>query len=143
MSDRHRQLTKIAQQFSLDIIYAFGSHAKEALAFLKGEVKHISFPPRSDLDIGVKPAKGKKLDVHQKVELALLFEDLFSAPRVDLIVIPEVDPFLVLDIIRGEVLYCSDRDEEARFELFVLRKAGDLAYYKKERIRTIIKEGGR
>jgi len=140
MSDRHRQLTKIAQQFSLDIIYAFGSHAKEALAFLKGEVKHISFPPRSDLDIGVKPAKGKKLDVHQKVELALLFEDLFSAPRVDLIVIPEVDPFIAANVIRGERIYAKDDNLADEYDLYILRRAGDIAPIERERIELIFGE---
>jgi len=140
MSDRHRQLTKIAQQFSLDIIYAFGSHAKEALAFLRGEIKEIPFPPRSDLDIGVKPSKRAKLDVHQKVELAITLEDLFSAPRVDLIVIPEVDPFIAANVIRGERIYVKDENLADEYDLYILRRAGDIAPIERERIALIFGE---
>ena len=140
MNDIQRQIAKIAEQFSLDIIYAFGSHGKEALALLKGEVKQISFPPGSDLDIGVKPAKGKNLDVHQKVQLALLFEDLFSAPRVDLIVIPEVDPFIAANVIRGERIYAKDHHLADEYDLYILRRAGDIAPIERERIAMIFGE---
>jgi hypothetical protein len=77
------------------------------------------------------------------VELTLALEDLFGVGRVDLVVLPEAGAFLALDIIRGEILYCRDFDQQAEDELYVLRRAGDLSYFQRERIRTVLNEGGR
>ena len=135
--DRRTNLEHIAQRFSLDVIYAFGSHGKDATAWVEGEIDTISFEPVSDLDIGIKPTRGVRLDIRSKVELSLLLEDLFSAPRVDLVVIPEVDPFLAANIIRGERLYARDEHLACEYELYILRKAGDTAPIERERIALI------
>jgi hypothetical protein len=79
--------------------------------------------------------------VDEKVLLALALEELFDVARVDLVVIPEVDPFLAVDIIRGELLYCRNLDEQAEHELYVLRRAADLACYEQERRRLILSGG--
>jgi uncharacterized protein len=68
---------------------------------------------------------------------------LFGAARVDLVVLPEADAFLALDVIRGELIYCRDFDQQAEDELYILRKAGDLAYFEKERRKLILTGGGR
>jgi hypothetical protein len=52
------------------------------------------------------------------VRLANELEDLFEVSRVDLVMLPEADSFMALDIIRGEVLYCTDADEQAEYELY-------------------------
>lgn len=62
---------------------------------------------------------------------------------MDLVILQETDPFLAVEIIRGELLYTEDPDKEARYELYVLRRAGDLLPFKKERIRMIMEEGAR
>ncbi len=56
-------------------------------------------------------------------------------------VLAEADPFLSLEIIRGELLYTNDPDRQARHELYILRRAGDLMPFKKERMRMIMEEG--
>ena len=50
------QVKDIASQYGLQIIYAFGSRAKEGLDMVEGRIEEISSRP-SDLDIGVKPEK--------------------------------------------------------------------------------------
>jgi len=50
---------------------------------------------------------------------------------------------IALDIIRGEILYTNDPDRQARYELFVLRRAADLLPFKKQRTRMILEEGAR
>ena len=70
-------------------------------------------------------------------------EDLFDVERVDLVLLPEADPFLALDIIRGELLYTRDPNQQARYELYVLRRAGDLLPFQKIRTRMILEEGAR
>jgi uncharacterized protein len=77
------------------------------------------------------------------VHLALEIEDLLEVSCVDLVILQEADPFLSVEIIRGELLYAEDLDRQARYELYLLRRAGDLFPFKKERIRMILEEGAR
>ena len=137
-----RRLKKIAKQFQIADIYVFGSRAKEIASRIRGD--HWKDKPLdADVDIGIYPPRGVVWSPGDLVDITLELEDLFGAPRVDLVVLPEAEAFLALEIIKGEIIYCEDPDEQARYELFVLRRAGDLLPYKKERIRMIIEEGAR
>lgn len=123
-------------------MYVFGSRAGDILAMREGlspERRH----PASDLDIAVEPVSGHGLSLKEKTLLAMALEDLFGIPRVDLVVLCEADPFLALEIIRGELLYCTDEDVQAEHELEILRRAGDLLPFKEERIRMVLEEGAR
>ncbi|MEW6746458.1 MAG: nucleotidyltransferase domain-containing protein [Planctomycetota bacterium] len=84
----------------MQLIYAFGSRAGETLALVDGRITRLSEGP-SDVDIGVKPRR--PLTVERKVEIGILFEDLFEVPRVDLVVVSEVSVFLALQIVTGEL----------------------------------------
>ncbi len=140
MTERKQRLSQIAEKFGLDIIYAFGSHAQEVAEWLKRERSALSISPLSDVDIGVKPSSGRQLSVKEKVRLGMALEDLFSANRVDLVVITEVDPFLAANVIRGERIYCKDEYEADEYDLYILRRAGDLAPLERERISLIMGE---
>jgi hypothetical protein len=72
------------------------------------------------------------------MKLIIALEDLLRVSKVDLIVLPEASPFLCLDVIDGELLYTSDPDETANYELYVLRRAGDLAFYERQKRMQII-----
>jgi predicted nucleotidyltransferase len=129
------QIKDIASQYGLQIIYAFGSRAKEALDMVEGRIEQVS-PKPSDLDIGVKPEK--PLTVEEKVKIAILFEDLFDVSRVDLIVLPEAPVFLALEIVTGEVLYRQDSTYEAEYQLYIMRVAADLLPYEQLKQRMIM-----
>jgi predicted nucleotidyltransferase len=135
-------LKKLCQTYGVHDIYAFGSRAGEMLAWIRGDSIQSAHPD-SDVDIGILPLSSAKCDAERKVSFSMELEDFFTVSQVDLVLLPEAEPFLALDIIRGELLYTVDRDEQARYELFVLRRAGDLLPFKKERIRMILEEGGR
>jgi predicted nucleotidyltransferase len=130
-------LQMLAGQYDLVAIYAFGSRAPEIAARLAGETVEPEYP-RSDLDIGVLPLPDRRLQVDEKVHLAIAIEDIFDVPRVDLVVLPETPTFLALEVVRGELLYAMDSHAEAEFQLYVLRKAGDLAAWELERRRMIL-----
>ncbi|MCX5811370.1 MAG: nucleotidyltransferase domain-containing protein [Proteobacteria bacterium] len=128
---------RLAQTFGLVDIYVFGSRAQEiATAVRKGVVLKLTQSP--DVDIGVRPIQGVKLSPRNIVNLTIELEDLFDVNRVDLVVLPGCDPFLALNIIRGELLYTRDTVDQSRYELFVLRRAGDLHPFKKARIEMIL-----
>ncbi len=130
-------LEDISRFYSLTAIYVFGSQAVEAVSFLQGDAG-ASLNPEADLDIGIQPLKDVRLTAQDRVAITQALEELFKARRVDLVVLPEATPFLALDIIKGELIYCDDPDRQAEDELYVLRRAGDLAYYEKKRRQQII-----
>ena len=138
MNKLKEQIRDIAHQYGLQIIYAFGSRAKEALDLVEGRIDHFSSKP-SDLDIGVKPEK--PLTVEEKVKIAILFEDLFDMSRVDLIVLPEAPVFLVLEIVTGEILYMQDSTYEAEYQLYIMRMAADLLPYERMKEEMIMGTG--
>jgi predicted nucleotidyltransferase len=138
MKERRKILNKIAERFELSLIYAFGSKANEVLEWLEYEKFELSISSSSDVDIGVKPYPGKKLSVRKKVYLAMALEDFFAVRKVDLVVIPEVDPFLAANIVRGERIYCRTEYEADEYDLYVLRRAGDLAPLEKERMALVL-----
>ena len=135
MKKIEEQIKVIASQYGLQIIYAFGSRAKEALDMVEGRTERVSSKP-SDLDIGVKPEK--PLTVEEKVKIAILFEDLFNVSRVDLIVLPEAPVCLALAIVTGEVLYRQDSTYEAEYQLYIMRMAADLLPYEQMKQRMIM-----
>lgn len=140
MTERKQRLSQIAKKIGLDIIYAFGSRAQEVAESLKRERSALSISPLSDVDIGVRPSSGRQLSVKEKVHLGMALEDLFSVNRVDLVVITKVDPFLAANIIRGERIYCKDEYEADEYDLYILRRAGDLVPLERERISLIMEK---
>jgi len=129
------KIAQMAAKYGLQVIYAFGSRAKEALEAVEGRREGLSSSP-SDLDIGVK-AEGP-LTVEEKVEIAIFFEDLFDLPRVDVVVLPEAPVSLAVEIVLGEILYASDSTYEAEYQLHIMRMAADLLPYERAKQEMIL-----
>ena len=142
MTDLPGGLKSLAHQYNLSEFYAFGSRAHEIAARVRGQAAAASHPD-SDVDIGVRPRRGTRLTARDRVRLMVDLEDLFEANRVDLVVLPEASAFLALEVIQGEILYCEDEEEQAEVELYILRRAGDLAPFERERREMILGGGGR
>ena len=132
-----QQLGDLCKRFNVDILYAFGSRAAEAKASVRNNVA-LDRSLKSDLDIAVKSRADVRLSLGDKVNFTQRLEDIFDIARIDLIDLRQADTFLALDIVKGEVLYSRDDDVEAEYELFVLRRAGDLAHYARGRWNQIL-----
>lgn len=139
MNMRKEQLVAICEQYQIQIMYAFGSRAKQMMAWLHEKLESLPVG-ESDGDVGVKPAG--LLTVRQKVMLTQALEALFGLPRIDLIVLPEADPFLAANVIRGERLFADDEHLADEYDLYILRRAGDLAPLERERQALILREEG-
>lgn len=108
--DYKAKLASLADEFNVQVIYAFGSRAKEIFHLVHQKKQHPA-AAKSDLDIGIKSEK--PLTVQEKVKIAIFFEDLFDVPKVDIVEIPEAPITLALEIVQGELLYACDEDFEA------------------------------
>lgn len=82
--------------------------------------------------------EGSRPEPRERVRLMAALEDLFGVGRVDLVVLPESSAFLALDIIRGELVFDRNPDRTAAFELYVMRRAGDLIPYQRERMDRVL-----
>lgn len=130
-------IQSICRDYRVDALYVFGSRTKEFANYAHGKGA-IEKKSRADVDVGVIPARGHRLTARDRVRLVIDLEDLFGACRVDLVILPEASTFLALDVIEGELLYSADPDRTAGYELYVLRKAGDLAYFERQRRSQIL-----
>jgi predicted nucleotidyltransferase len=99
-------------------VYVFGSRAA-------GEAR-----ADSDLDLGVLYTTPQSLATTLRLE-----EELEQAVgmKVDLVDAGRAGAFLALDIVRGERVFCREPIEADRFELYVLRRAGDLLPFERQR----------
>ncbi len=137
MSDRqalHRAVSQLCQRLGVAELYVFGSRAGEITAHIRDEpfVRQEELSG-SDVDVGVRPLDGTFLHTDALVDLATGLERCLNVDRVDVVLLPTASPFLALDVIRGELLYCADPDAQAEYELYVLRRAGDLAAFQRLR----------
>ena len=132
-------LQDICKAYHITTMYAFGSRCKEIKAYLDGKaIKRKA--PTSDADIGIVTSERSHLSVRDKARLMTELEDRLGVGRVDLVILTEADPFLAANIVRGERLYCADDYAADEYELYVLRRAGDLAPLERERLRLIFGE---
>jgi predicted nucleotidyltransferase len=136
---RDTELAAIAARFGMADIYVFGSRADEVSA---GAERSAGTASQSDVDIGVRPQALRAIPPKDRVELTLALERALGVSRVDLLVLPEASPLLALAAIRGNLLFCADPVDQAEYELFVLRRAGDLAPLEHDR-QQIVFGGGR
>jgi len=135
MSKIKNELKQLAEKYDIQIIYAFGSRAREALNLVEGKIEKLS-KGISDIDIGIKPKR--RLNIEEKVEIALALEEIFDVSRVDLVIIPEAPIFLALEIVKGELLYAKDLTYEAEYQLYIMRQAAELIHYERMRQKMIL-----
>jgi len=143
ITDYSKMIAEICKRNGIADLYAFGSRGAEIAACVRARSIVIPTQHAADVDIGVLPFSLSQFGPLQRISLVIELEDLFDASRVDLVILPEADPFLALEVIRGELLYTDDPDRQARHELYILRRAGDLLPFKKQRIRMILEEAAR
>ena len=138
MNTRLQKIEQLCKKYQVKALYVFGSRSADALHALQDDAYELK-QLQSDLDIGILSPVPFSLD--NKVSLTLELERLFNVSRVDLVVLPEADAFLAANIIRGERIYAEDSYLADEYDLFVLRRAGDLAALERERMAMILQEG--
>ena len=130
-------LGNLCRQHRVTSLYSFGSRAAEATEWVRGEREEFD-ETASDLDLAITLEPETELSARERVRLTIDLEHLFKVQRVDLVILWEADAFLAVDVIRGDLLYCDDPDQQSLDELYVLRRAGDLAYFEEQRLSGIL-----
>jgi predicted nucleotidyltransferase len=125
-------LSSLCERMDVSFLHSFGSRARQSAGWINGCQDRGRFET-SDVEIGVRSRLSVVWSVADKVRLAQALEDLLGCPRVDLVVPGEADPFLAAEMIRGERLHAEDSYQADEYDLYVLRRAGDLAPLERER----------
>jgi predicted nucleotidyltransferase len=106
------------------------AHPDVCALYLFGSLARGDATKGSDVDAGVlylgRQSLEATLALEQELERAI-------GRHVDLVDVTRAGAFLALDIVRGERVFCRDRVKADLFELYVLRRAGDLLPF--ERLR--------
>ena len=113
----------VERQPAVNGVYLFGSQAT-------GEAR-----ADSDVDLGVLFFGRSTLD--QRVDLELLLSDALDR-RVDLVDLGQCGAYLALEAIRGERIHAADPVLCDEFDLYVMRRAADLAPFERERRRMAL-----
>ncbi|HTG35436.1 MAG TPA: nucleotidyltransferase domain-containing protein [Thermoanaerobaculia bacterium] len=117
-------------------IRAFAASDPRILAaYLFGSRGRREETEQSDVDVGV--LFRQEVSLHEVLLLEDALEQRLGLP-VDLIDAGKASAFLALDILRGERVFCADLDRCDEFELYVMRRAGDLAPFERERRRLLL-----
>lgn len=135
------RLESFCRHHHVEILYVFGSRGGEIRKAIDGECELERGHP-SDVDIAVKLSMDRTLSVREKAELAVAFENLIGVDRADVVMLAQADPFLAVNIIRGDRLFCMDEYEADEYELYILRRAGDLERFERLRIERIMDSPG-
>ena len=137
------QLLEICDRNGLDLVYSFGSRGRELKDYLNGFAA-LDKNNLSDVDIGVRLSTTRAtMSVREKVQVAAEMEELLGVERVDLVILQEADPFLSANIVRGERIFSRDPYMADEYELYILRRAGDLAPLEHERLSMVFTKAGR
>lgn len=132
-----QKIEQVCRKYQVKALYVFGSRSADLLHVIKDDQYQLA-PSQSDLDIGV--LSHSPFSIENKVNLTLELENLFGLASIDLFILQEVDAFLAANIIRGECVFAEDPYLTDEYELFVLRRAGDLAELERQRMAMILQE---
>ncbi|HEV8240780.1 MAG TPA: nucleotidyltransferase domain-containing protein [Thermoanaerobaculia bacterium] len=117
------------------IASTLAAHSEVVGAYLFGSRVGGDAHERSDVDVGVLGRGALGLETIMALGNAL--EGRLGLP-VDVIDLRTATPFLALAAVRGERVYERDGLALDEFDLYVLRRAGDLAHLERERRAALI-----
>lgn len=111
------------------------SRAEIVAVWLFGSQSDGTAGAGSDIDLGILFESAGDLDRVATAEVALA--RALGRP-VDVVDAARAGAFLALEIIRGDRVFTRDHSRADEFELYVLRRAGDLEHFERERRRLLL-----
>ena len=136
MSETNIQLTRALAE-------VLRNEPQAIAAYLFGSLTDGTAHASSDVDVGV--LFRTRVPLEELIRIEARLDD--SIPQtVDLVDVKRAGPFVALEIIRGDRFFCRDEIAADEFDLYVLRRAGDLEYFERERrafyLESPLAEGG-
>lgn len=119
-------LSKIGRDFSIDLIFLFGSQKEKGLSVLEGREVQVT-DPLADLDIGIVFRKGLFPQKPYKVFGPLYFQlcEVFTPLKIDLVFLQETESTFQFEAIKGVCIHKSDQEILENYIEHVLKFAAD------------------
>jgi predicted nucleotidyltransferase len=120
------------------IVAVLERHPEVVGAYLFGSRGRGEEADGSDVDVAV------LFDDPTDLEHTIALEDEIERSvglSVDLVDVARAGPYLALDAVRGERVFERDGRRLDELDLYVLRRAGDLAHFERERRRALLAVG--
>jgi predicted nucleotidyltransferase len=76
--------------------------------------------------------RASRVPLDELIRIEMRLDDSIQQ-TVDLVDVKRAGPFVALEIISGDRFFCHDETAADEFDLYVLRRAGDLEYFERER----------
>jgi predicted nucleotidyltransferase len=138
MTERQQALEQLCRRNAIVILYVFGSRASDVQAWMSA-TQSVLAPGPADVDIGILHAPNTSWTIRETLQLTVDLEELLGVNRVDLILLDRADPFVAANVIRGERLFADNQYAADEYDLYVLRRAGDLIPLERERQDLILR----
>ncbi|ODS32970.1 MAG: hypothetical protein SCARUB_01909 [Candidatus Scalindua rubra] len=137
-------LSKISRDFSIDLMFLFGSQRDKGLSILKGEEVDV-IDPLADMDIGVVFKKESFPQKPYKVFGPLYFElcEVFSPLKIDLVFLQETESTFQFEAIKGVCIHKSDQEILENYIEYVLKFAADWKVFRDRIDREFLGIGGK
>jgi predicted nucleotidyltransferase len=136
-------MSEANEQLMRALAAVLGDEPQVVAAYLFGSRIDGTAHAASDVDVGV--LFDSKVPLEELIRMESRLEDSIGQ-KVDLLDARRVGPFVALEIIRGDRFFCGDELAADQFDLYVLRRAGDLEYFERERrafyLESPVAEGG-
>lgn len=137
-------LSRISRDFSIDLIFLFGSQRDKELAILKGEEAEL-IDPLADLDIGVVFKKKSFPQKPYNIFGPLYFKlcEVFNPLKIDLVFLQETESTFQFEAIKGVCVHKSDQEILENYIEYVLKFAADWKVFRDRIDREFLGIGGK
>lgn len=124
---KKNQLEKICREYSIALLYLFGSQAEKGLEVLSGNSVE-PLDTLADLDLGV--VFDSKLQSPEQIpklysDLYNHLEDIFKPFRLDLVFLQEQHSVFQSEVVLGICIYYESQSYREDFEENIMRRAAD------------------
>jgi uncharacterized protein len=130
-------LAEICRESAVEILYVFGRRTSAVMQWVEADGPAL---PASlgEVGIGVKLQSWTIASEERKAGLGSALAEWLQGGRVTLIDLDEANPFQAVNIVCGECLYTHNPIRANEYELYVFRRAGDLAPWERERLTLVL-----
>jgi predicted nucleotidyltransferase len=133
---RSGEIIKTAENYDIELIYLFGSQAKEGVKYLEG--KTVDIDSCADLDLAVAFKKSPSEPMRVYGALFMEFSKIFEPFHIDLVFLYEMDTLFQYEIIKGARIFEMSGVVADEFEEKVMKRAEDVVVRKRILNREIL-----
>jgi len=132
-------MSELTEHVMSSLAGVFAGDPRVLAAYLYGSSIDGAATSSSDVDVGV--LFSTRVPLRELIQIETQLVESIDM-TVDLVDVRRVGAFVALEIIRGGRFFCRDEVSTDEFDLYVLRRAGDLEPFERARRAFYLADGG-